>query len=1130
MANLGFSACSLSVFLAAVAGQAPRASAVLIEKELISSTVLNTLDVFGRSHTATGNAQLSMSPTGTLVVSNIGSSGLDGVTFPIGRVRGHSISMDMGDMGALSAGGLVEVCHPYSFGDQTVYVREDDAGSAVLGFSSTNPAGRCATVTILDNGTPVAQRDLDDDGFGDFGDLVSGDMGTDPATGQGVSISLAQVEWDYVCTITLPTDSQLTLTGPGQTPVTGDQISISLHGLPPGETVTGDVRVTCANLGQGLEITGERSILPSTRSRRGIITNMHPPGNPNNGFARVIPLGAVQTIGTPEAVFCNTFPNWGQQLDSLSPEGGLTVSNIGSSGLDGVRISYGSDSLCGPGFFTCPDGNCVADPASCDVVPLDRVVYFGGKDLASPDYLDLDDDGDTLRIAATGVSGGTFGTDLGTMSLTNDPGGNNQLTLDADFSSIGSDLMQIQVYSDGQIVGVFDHIRQPGGPPIGQITPSAAGMDITSCGKFVGGPPFGPPCFFFTTDGDFTLLGGGQVLVGDECRVLATGNPTPIEFISTFDLTGTSLEPFDMRILSDRERAETTGSATVAMGTLMHAEGGASVITDKDGSLRVSNLGSSGLDGVRIPLGSASGTMFELAQGGDFAVDSFFDIAYSISRACCLHDEDPDDLCVGLHAVTPGQVAVTGTATDPTALLTVTARDQFGNPLGSFTMDQTQAASVIDPSGVGINIVGGLAERRAGPGGGTIQCACIHLVADPGGGGGGGTTLTSPAGISYPDVYSVEVCVTTAAPFDAKYDGHVTVLKGPATPGGGPAQSDMVFSGLSKKGYDHYMAASGQARTAVVQCSVGGPGGIGEDLERLSVSNIGSSGEDGVSMDLSPRTCRLSVACCIDNDCDGDIDDIWMSVRSLDGHGNDGDLRVKIVGKKAPAGGGTTEDTFVFGCEGATAVNGGTTFGVSLTDSNLAVYEYHVRLRVTDDNGQTLALENETLYPSYLNSSPDLLAIDAAALDGRFSSSPTFEPSPTARWWVNQKMSQELIEPASITLLRSGQVVPNAAGYEITMIPIQATPVEVDGLVSMDVLLATPAGQIGSFQVTDSGITRAPPPCPADVNGDGVIDNGDIGNFISLFLAQDPQVDFTGDGVIDNGDISGFVNAFLAGC
>ncbi|MFT5422823.1 MAG: hypothetical protein ACI89L_000592 [Phycisphaerales bacterium] len=65
------------------------------------------------------------------------------------------------------------------------------------------------------------------------------------------------------------------------------------------------------------------------------------------------------------------------------------------------------------------------------------------------------------------------------------------------------------------------------------------------------------------------------------------------------------------------------------------------------------------------------------------------------------------------------------------------------------------------------------------------------------------------------------------------------------------------------------------------------------------------------------------------------------------------------------------------------------------------------------------------------------------------------------------------------------------------------------------------------------GILVLPPPppaCPADTNGDGILDNGDIGTFVTLFLAGDLAADFNGDGILDNGDIGGFVAAFLAGC
>jgi hypothetical protein len=54
-------------------------------------------------------------------------------------------------------------------------------------------------------------------------------------------------------------------------------------------------------------------------------------------------------------------------------------------------------------------------------------------------------------------------------------------------------------------------------------------------------------------------------------------------------------------------------------------------------------------------------------------------------------------------------------------------------------------------------------------------------------------------------------------------------------------------------------------------------------------------------------------------------------------------------------------------------------------------------------------------------------------------------------------------------------------------------------------------------------------PCLSiDYNGDGILDNGDIGGFISAFLAQSASADLNGDGVVDNGDIGAFVALFLA--
>jgi hypothetical protein len=53
--------------------------------------------------------------------------------------------------------------------------------------------------------------------------------------------------------------------------------------------------------------------------------------------------------------------------------------------------------------------------------------------------------------------------------------------------------------------------------------------------------------------------------------------------------------------------------------------------------------------------------------------------------------------------------------------------------------------------------------------------------------------------------------------------------------------------------------------------------------------------------------------------------------------------------------------------------------------------------------------------------------------------------------------------------------------------------------------------------------------CLADLTGDGVIDSGDLGAFITAFLANDPSADVTNDNQVDSGDLATFVTLFLAG-
>ncbi|MFT5424052.1 MAG: hypothetical protein ACI89L_001844, partial [Phycisphaerales bacterium] len=74
----------------------------------------------------------------------------------------------------------------------------------------------------------------------------------------------------------------------------------------------------------------------------------------------------------------------------------------------------------------------------------------------------------------------------------------------------------------------------------------------------------------------------------------------------------------------------------------------------------------------------------------------------------------------------------------------------------------------------------------------------------------------------------------------------------------------------------------------------------------------------------------------------------------------------------------------------------------------------------------------------------------------------------------------------------------------------------------------------GAFSYSVGGVltdlTVVQERCVADINGDCILDNGDLDGFVQLFLTRDPTADLNGDGILDNGDIITFVSLFLAGC
>jgi len=67
----------------------------------------------------------------------------------------------------------------------------------------------------------------------------------------------------------------------------------------------------------------------------------------------------------------------------------------------------------------------------------------------------------------------------------------------------------------------------------------------------------------------------------------------------------------------------------------------------------------------------------------------------------------------------------------------------------------------------------------------------------------------------------------------------------------------------------------------------------------------------------------------------------------------------------------------------------------------------------------------------------------------------------------------------------------------------------------------------------DTGLFNLMPllvPCPADFNGDTIVNTLDVLAFLNAYTLGDPAADFNGDTVINTLDVLAFLNAYTAGC
>ena len=175
--------------------------------------------------------------------------------------------------------------------------------------------------------------------------------------------------------------------------------------------------------------------------------------------------------------------------------GRLTLSNIGATADDGVSIDL--DDLDG-GFR----------------------VFLEPVDLSTPET--------GIFVETVGSLAGASDTFLGRAGCRNNGG---VVTASADFSSIGSPDVLVEVYNGGALAGSALVAA-------GDVAVVTGGPLIEAIGKL---PP-DPPCIVVDLDRLATVTPtGGAPILGDEVRLLASAASGTIDFLERFDLFGESL-------------------------------------------------------------------------------------------------------------------------------------------------------------------------------------------------------------------------------------------------------------------------------------------------------------------------------------------------------------------------------------------------------------------------------------------------------------------------------------------------------------------------------------------------------------------------------------------------------------
>lgn len=509
---------------------------------LVTLTASPALAIFydGYEHVAVGNAQVTLQG-GKLKISNLGSSGCDGFSVATGGGGGGSGGSIWLELAA------AELTDGFSFGGDflpaTAAADTHKAWIELLSFGTPElsmdvsqfPGGTTDAykITIYQDDVeqvcyvggppqdtlrlidlPTTTWNVDTFFDVDYGDRKSGSP---------------QPYYRYKLTMVMV--SSVSMYRPGQAPVQGNRVEVeSLQNQDVPSTL--DRMVVMAGMTVGSEITVEQTSMKKNKK-------------------------PVQAQGDARIDFVNAIDLDGDGISEIAVgTPALRVSNLGSSGCDGVTIDWD---------------------------PSDNGVAFQLPDQISPP------NGWELTLSSTGDDGTGTSTVLGELSVSSQQAGSSQI--DWDYTPLGSSTAYVEILRNGVVITSQNGTTGP----IFVLEPPMP----NSCGKESQGQS--TICYVMEWPEEVLLQLPGQAPVpGDQIRVLAEG-AAPVQ-LETLTLMGAGLPSVDLYVTGLPNNVSLDGLPPGILITGLSAEGAAELEMDEAGRLKVSNLGSSGCDGVSIAL------------------------------------------------------------------------------------------------------------------------------------------------------------------------------------------------------------------------------------------------------------------------------------------------------------------------------------------------------------------------------------------------------------------------------------------------------------------------------------------------------------------------------------------------